>query len=225
MSSTRRIISAASAAEVRTWSLERKDSRTPREATTSRAMSPWTTSRPALEEPVAWAARSLVTSSEASKPPLSAMMAGMVRRARAKASMAKAFLPGTFGARRSTARAILISVQPPPGTVRVSWTTRLKTQRASCSDRSASSRTWDEAPRRMMEQASCLGVPEKRINRSSPTIKSSTRSHLPRTAVSGSSKVEQISAPKTAASRSTPSKSACSMAITLRFAKISSGKL
>ena len=91
--------------------------------------------------PRAWAARNRVTSSEASKPPLSAMIAGKARNARAKPSMAKAFLPGVFGTSASMARAIRVSQHPPPGIVLVSLTVLDRTQRASCKLLSASSRT------------------------------------------------------------------------------------
>mmetsp|Transcript_17157 Transcript_17157/g.52779 ORF Transcript_17157/g.52779 Transcript_17157/m.52779 type:complete len:222 (-) Transcript_17157:1071-1736(-) len=221
MSSTRRIISAASAAETRTWSLDLKDSRTP--SSVMSATSPFDMSRPAVARPAACAARRRVTSSHASKPPLSAMIAGSVRSARAKASIAMAFLPGVLATSASIARAMRTSQQPPPGIVRVSRTVRDSTQSASWSDRSASSRTCVDAPRSTTVHASPDAQPLKRMSLSSPIMISSMRSQVPSVARSGRSNVEQMSAPNTAARRSTPSKSACSMAMTPHFAKISSG--
>mmetsp|Transcript_37290 Transcript_37290/g.125947 ORF Transcript_37290/g.125947 Transcript_37290/m.125947 type:complete len:279 (-) Transcript_37290:693-1529(-) len=183
MSSTRRIISAASAAETRTCSLDLNDSRTPHSVIS--AMLPLTISSPAAARPQLWAARRRVTSSEESNPPLSAIIAGSARSARANASIANAFLPGVFGASASIARAIRISAQPPPGIVRVSVTVRDRTPSASCSDLSASSRTCVDAPRRTMVHASPDLQPEKRTSLSSPTMISSIRSHVPRVASSG----------------------------------------
>mmetsp|Transcript_1993 Transcript_1993/g.2880 ORF Transcript_1993/g.2880 Transcript_1993/m.2880 type:complete len:225 (+) Transcript_1993:163-837(+) len=223
ISSTLKIISAASVAERMTWSFDLKASRMP-----SVIMSPTFPSvmfRPMVLLPCSWAARSCVTSSELSSPPLSAMMAGIFLRARAYASMARAFLPATPGTALSTARAMAASMHPPPHTTRVSRTAAVSTARASCRLRSASSRMWSELPRRMIEQASPDLHSPNLIRRSSPIITSSISPHVPRVTRSGWSKVEAISAPRTAARRSMPSKSACSMAITPASANICSGKL
>mmetsp|Transcript_24859 Transcript_24859/g.42089 ORF Transcript_24859/g.42089 Transcript_24859/m.42089 type:complete len:205 (-) Transcript_24859:1637-2251(-) len=95
MSSTRRIISAASAALTRTCSLLLYDSRTPRSH-----MSPTVPSfmfRPEFFSPAACMALKFVTSSLESKPPLSAIMVGNWRKALAKDSIARAALPAVDG--------------------------------------------------------------------------------------------------------------------------------
>ena len=110
----------------------------------------------------------------------------------------------------------------------------------------------EEAPRRMIEQAVPDLQPEKRMSLSSPTMISSISLHSPSVTSSGLSKVDAISPlsshafthsfihspyhiasqrvdvpayPVTAARRSMPSKSACSMDTTPASVKICSGKL
>mmetsp|Transcript_9878 Transcript_9878/g.17200 ORF Transcript_9878/g.17200 Transcript_9878/m.17200 type:complete len:238 (+) Transcript_9878:788-1501(+) len=223
MSSTRRIISAASVAEMRTCSLTLNDSVMP--SSTMSPRHPRCMSSPAVVLWFACAARSWVTSSEASKPPLSAMMVGSCRRARAYASMASAFFPAVSWASWSTAWAHSISLAPPPYTIRVSFTAVSSTHRASCRLRSASSRTCWLAPRSTIVHASPAATPEKRMSLSSPMMTSSMSLQCPSFVFPGSSNVEAISAPRTAARRSMPSKSACSMAMTPWSAKYCSGKL
>ena len=67
--------------------------------------------------------------------------------------------------------------------------------------------------------------PENLIILSSPIMISSMRSQCPSLTRSGRSKVEQISPPRTSASLSTPSKSACSIAMTPASANSCSGQL
>mmetsp|Transcript_7021 Transcript_7021/g.7135 ORF Transcript_7021/g.7135 Transcript_7021/m.7135 type:complete len:222 (-) Transcript_7021:141-806(-) len=121
--------------------------------------------------------------------------------------------------------AMSISKHPPPHNTRVSLTVSVSTHRASCRDLSASSRRWEEAPRRMIEQACPLLQPENLINLSSPTMISSIREHSPRVDRSGRSNVLVISPPVTAANLSIPSKSACSILTTPASVNICSGKL
>mmetsp|Transcript_6658 Transcript_6658/g.27146 ORF Transcript_6658/g.27146 Transcript_6658/m.27146 type:complete len:219 (+) Transcript_6658:93-749(+) len=217
------IISAASVALSKTCCLTLKDSKMPRCFISPTA--PSMTSTPALEPGVACAARSCAMSSAESRPALSAMVVGMPRSARAKASMASAFLPGVRAASSSTALAMQISGAPPPHTTLVSCTVCCSTHSASCMERSASSSTCIEAPRMTMVHASPSLTPPKRISLSSPIMISSISSHSPSLTSSGWSKVEVISPPVTSASRSMPSKSACSIDMMPLSAKISSGKL
>ena len=113
-------------------------------------------------------------------------------------------------------------------------------------DSSLSPSRCEEAPRRMIEQAVPDLQPEKRMSLSSPTMISSISLHSPSVTSSGLSKVDAISPlsshafshsfihsqrvdvpayPVTAARRSMPSKSACSMDTTPASVKICSGKL
>mmetsp|Transcript_10039 Transcript_10039/g.25055 ORF Transcript_10039/g.25055 Transcript_10039/m.25055 type:complete len:270 (-) Transcript_10039:903-1712(-) len=224
MSSTRRIISAASDADSKTWDLTLNDS-----STLSCEMSPMHPlfmSRPAVESPLLWRARSCATSSSASSPPFWAMMVGIIRSARANASMATDCLPGVVAASWSTALAITISDTPAPSTTRFSFATAWEiTHSASCRERSASSRPCLVEPRRMIVQASPLGTPENLIIRSSPIMNSEMSLHVPSCTFSGWSNVETISAPSTRDSRSMPSKSACSMAMIPFSVKNCSGRL
>eukprot|EP00977_Amphora_coffeiformis_P027992 scaffold34678_cov248-Amphora_coffeaeformis.AAC.6 len=112
-------------------------------------------------------------------------MVGNCRRARANALMAKAFFPGVSVAALSMAAAMATSVQPPPYTVRGSLTVDVKMANASCKDRSASSNTCVEAPRKTIEQASPDLQPEKRNTLSSPINISSIKSHSPSVTSSG----------------------------------------
>mmetsp|Transcript_43568 Transcript_43568/g.100360 ORF Transcript_43568/g.100360 Transcript_43568/m.100360 type:complete len:223 (-) Transcript_43568:961-1629(-) len=212
MSSTRMIISAASAAAQSCDILLLKDSRMP--FSSIFPMSALGKSRPQLLCPLACAARSLPSKSAESRPPLSAMIAGICCNAFAKCSMAMLSFPDTFPICSSTAADISISMAPPPWTTLVSVTVWYNTAKASCNDRSASSKTWVDAPLRTMAQASPCTQPENLITLSSPIIISSILSQKPSCALSGSSKVDRMSAPSTAANRSVPSKSECSMAIT-----------
>ncbi len=93
--------------------------------------------------------------------------------------------PAVCGTCLSIAFAIIISVHPPPQITLVSLTVSVNTHKASCNDRSASSSRWDDAPRRMIEQADPLLQPEKRMSLSSPTMISSMRAHSPRDTNSG----------------------------------------
>ena len=97
------------------------------------------------------------------------------------------------------------------------------THSASCSERSASSSRCEEAPRSTIVHASPHATPEKCTSRSSPIMISSTSLHSPSLTSPGLSKVETISPPSTSASRSMPTKSACSTAQMPLSAKISSG--
>mmetsp|Transcript_115709 Transcript_115709/g.248616 ORF Transcript_115709/g.248616 Transcript_115709/m.248616 type:complete len:225 (+) Transcript_115709:172-846(+) len=223
ISSTLKIISAASAALTNTCNLLLYASRTP--SSHMFPISPIFMFSPAELSPAACAARNWVMSSEESYPALSAIMVGSWRRALAKASMARAALPDTVGTCSSMALAIAISMQPPPQMTLVSLIVSVSTQRASCSERSASSSKCEEAPRRMMVQAEPPLQPEKRMRLSSPTVISSMSSHSPRRTNSGLSKVDAISPPVTAARRSMPSKSACSILTTPASVNICSGKL
>mmetsp|Transcript_50669 Transcript_50669/g.68946 ORF Transcript_50669/g.68946 Transcript_50669/m.68946 type:complete len:237 (-) Transcript_50669:842-1552(-) len=223
ISSTRKIISAASAADDKTCSLDLKLSLTP--SSFISATLPSYMCNPAVFCPDAWAARSCVTRRELSYPALSAIIVGMALSDLEKASMARADFPETFATSLSIARAIAISVHPPPGIVLVMATVRARTQSASCIDLSASSRRWFEAPLKTIVHAAPPPHPENWIRRSSPIIISSISFTVPSLTDSGCSNVEHISPPVTAARRSMPSKSACSMDITLADAKISSEKL
>mmetsp|Transcript_1884 Transcript_1884/g.4198 ORF Transcript_1884/g.4198 Transcript_1884/m.4198 type:complete len:256 (-) Transcript_1884:1107-1874(-) len=224
MSSTRRIISDASVAELSTWFLTLNASKMPRSAMSP--ASPRTTSTPMrVLESAPWDARRLATISALSRPALSQMVAGRARNARANASIASDFLPGVFAASSSTALAIFISGQPPPYTTRESRMVAWSTHSASCRERSASSRMCVLAPRRTIVQASPIATPEKWMSLSSPIMISSISLQLPSLISSGRSNVDTISPPSTRARFSMPSKSACSMAMTPASANISSGKL
>mmetsp|Transcript_6020 Transcript_6020/g.20585 ORF Transcript_6020/g.20585 Transcript_6020/m.20585 type:complete len:288 (-) Transcript_6020:1009-1872(-) len=221
MSSTRRIISAASVAERSTCCFTRKHSLIP-----SAFMSPTApvmTSTPARLVGSACAARKLLTRSALSRPALSEMMVGIWRRARAYASMARDFLPGVEEAASSMTLLICISGYPPPYTTRLSLTVLCSTQRASCSERSASSSRWVEAPRSTMVQASPFSTPEKWMSLSSPIMISSISLHVPSLTSSGRSNVLVMSPPRTRERRSMPSKSACSIAMTPASVKSCSG--
>mmetsp|Transcript_21209 Transcript_21209/g.63834 ORF Transcript_21209/g.63834 Transcript_21209/m.63834 type:complete len:261 (-) Transcript_21209:1028-1810(-) len=224
ISSTRRIISAASVADNSTTFFTLNASKMP-----SCCMSPTcprSTSTPERPpSPSTCCARSCDTSSALSSPALSQIVVGMARRARAKAAMARLRFPGVRAPKSSTTRAICISGQPPPYSTRESAVAVLSTHRASCSDLSASSSTCVLAPRSTMVQASALATPEKWMRRSSPMVISSISLHSPSLVCSGWSNVLVMSPPVTRARRSMPSKSACSMAMTPASAKISSGKL
>uniref|UniRef100_A0A6B0V1C8 Putative secreted protein n=1 Tax=Ixodes ricinus TaxID=34613 RepID=A0A6B0V1C8_IXORI len=178
---------------------------------------------PAVFFPSEWAALSSDTSWALSKPALSAMIVGICLRALANPSMARDSFPGVDSASFDTADAISISELPPPNTTRLSFTTCERTQRASWSERSASSRICWVAPRSTMVQASPRGTPENLSSLSSPIITSSIRSHVPSRTSSGLANVDTISPPVTRARRSMPSKSACSMAMTPASANSCSG--
>lgn len=75
-----------------------------------------------------------------------------------------ASLPGVLAANSETAFAINISEHPPPYTILVSLTVCVKTHKASCNDRSASSKICRVAPRRTIVQASPSETPENLIN-------------------------------------------------------------
>jgi len=94
---------------------------------------------------------------------------------------------------------------------------------ASWRDLSASSRIWLPEPLNIILHASFLAHPENLIILSSPIIISEMLAHYPRVAGFGASKVERISAPRTAESLSIPSKSACSITITPASARSCSG--
>merc|ERR1719203_2204364 len=118
MSSTLKIISAASAAEVKHCSFDLYDS-----CTLYLRKSPMLPV--SMHTPIQWlpsecSLRSLVTISAASKPALSAKILGICVNALAKASMASASLPFVFAASRDTACAISNSQQPPPSTTLLS---------------------------------------------------------------------------------------------------------
>lgn len=138
MSSTRRIISAASVAEIRACSFTRRHSVTPIFYISSTL--PSNILIPALWLPLLTSARKFVISSAASYPPFSQMIVGSWRNARAKASTAIAYFPLSDFASSSTARDILISELPPPRIHLWFLQAATKTQIASWSDRSASSR-------------------------------------------------------------------------------------
>mmetsp|Transcript_16647 Transcript_16647/g.42504 ORF Transcript_16647/g.42504 Transcript_16647/m.42504 type:complete len:224 (+) Transcript_16647:409-1080(+) len=223
MLSTRRSISAASAAERRTCSFTLKLSMMPSSYMSAR--SPFSMSRPQLVSPAWCLTRSLAMRSAASWPPLVAMISGSPRSPRAKASIASACFPGTLSAASSIAFAIDISHAPPPGSTLV-WTTVCeRTQSASCSERSASSRMCSLAPRSTMEQASALGQPPKRMSLSSPIMISSMVSACPSVTSSGVSKVETMSPRVTCASCAMPSKSACSITMMPASTSLCSGRL
>mmetsp|Transcript_19685 Transcript_19685/g.66171 ORF Transcript_19685/g.66171 Transcript_19685/m.66171 type:complete len:235 (+) Transcript_19685:372-1076(+) len=221
--STRRSISAASLADRSTCSLTLKDSMMP--MSNMSASPPSCMFSPQVCSPAKCFALSLATRSAASSPPLVAMISGMARRPRAKASMASACLPGTSRAASSIAWAMVISHAPPPGTTLVCLTVCESTQSASWRDRSASSRMCVLAPRSTMLQASALGTPEKRMSLSSPIITSSMSSASPRVTWSGVSKVLTMSPRVTSASCAMPSKSACSMTMTPFSPRRCSGRL
>mmetsp|Transcript_10549 Transcript_10549/g.48495 ORF Transcript_10549/g.48495 Transcript_10549/m.48495 type:complete len:223 (+) Transcript_10549:174-842(+) len=209
MSSTRMIISAASVPESRICCLTLKHSVMPH--CSMSPVSPVRMSTPILWSPRPWLARSWLTISLESRPAFSQMIVGIILSALAKPSMASERLPGVFAASSSTALDMIISGHPPPYTTRLSFTVDTSTQSASWRDRSASPSTCDDAPRSTMVHASPFATPLNLMSLSSPIMISSIKSQVPRTLPSGSSKVEQISPPVTSASRSTPSKSACSM--------------
>mmetsp|Transcript_14673 Transcript_14673/g.37231 ORF Transcript_14673/g.37231 Transcript_14673/m.37231 type:complete len:225 (+) Transcript_14673:185-859(+) len=223
MSSTRRIISAASVALVSTRLFTLVASWMP--ISFMQPTAPLYTSTPVVVFGSVWLARRLLMISLLSRPALSQMMPGPARSACANAIIASERLPGVLAASSSTTRAICISGQPPPYTTRLSCTVWLSTHSASCSERSASSSTWLDAPRNTMEHASALATPLNLISVSSPIMISSTSLHDPSDTFLGSSKVEAMSPPVTSARRSMPSKSACSIAITPASANSSSGKL
>ena len=91
----------------------------------------------------------------------------------AKLSTAMASLPGVAAAALDTALAISISDEPPPNTVRVSFTVCWRTHTASCKERSASSRICCVAPRSTTVQASPNATP-KTDHENSQTYQTST---------------------------------------------------
>mmetsp|Transcript_14826 Transcript_14826/g.39379 ORF Transcript_14826/g.39379 Transcript_14826/m.39379 type:complete len:223 (-) Transcript_14826:657-1325(-) len=221
MSSTRMIISAASAAEQSCDILLLNDSMMPSSAMS--AVPPTLNDRPVVCSPRACAARRLPTISCESKPALSARMHGICINALAKASMATLSLPSTFFISSMMWVAMAISMAPPPWTTRVSVMVWNRTASASWRERSASSRMWLDAPRSTIVHASPSWQPENLITLSSPIMISSILLQNPSLVSSGLSKVEAMSAPSTAAMRSVPSKSECSMAITPASLKSWSG--
>ena len=112
MSSTLKIISAASVAEMRACSLTLRHSVIPIDFMQS--TSPLNMFRPYEVLPFAIAALRFWTISALSYPALSAMMVGSYLSALEKASMARDYFPSTEFASSDTARAILISAFPPP---------------------------------------------------------------------------------------------------------------
>mmetsp|Transcript_13390 Transcript_13390/g.29045 ORF Transcript_13390/g.29045 Transcript_13390/m.29045 type:complete len:226 (+) Transcript_13390:111-788(+) len=223
-SSTRMTISAASTAELTMAYLSLNDSAIP-SAWTS-AATPRSMSRPMWCSPRAWCALSVPTSSAASSPALSAMIPGSARNARAKESIASAILPCSAAAASSTALAIASSAHPAPRTMRDSTAAVCdSTHNASCSDRSASSSSCEFAPRSTTVHAAPAEHPENRSTVCSPIITSSTFSHFPSSTLPGSSNVDTIDVPVTSANRSTPSKSACSIAMMPLLEKNCSGRL
>ena len=112
ISSTLRIISAASDAELRACSLTLKHSVIPIASIWS--IFPLVMLRPAVRFPLEISLLKFWTSSALSYPPLSQMMVGNYLRAVAKDSMAKAYFPLTVLAKSWIARDILISEFPPP---------------------------------------------------------------------------------------------------------------
>ena len=112
ISSTLKIISAASVAETSACSFTRRHSVMPSSFILSTL--PENIFKPASASPPAMAARRFCTISAESYPALSAMIVGSYLRARAIASTARACLPSTDLASSSTARAILTSAFPPP---------------------------------------------------------------------------------------------------------------
>jgi hypothetical protein len=163
------------------------------------------------------------TISPESKPALSQIIDGMRLNALAKHSIASERFPGVFSASCSTALDMIISAHPPPQITRESLTAVFNTHNASCRERSASAKICVDAPLKTIVHASPFATPENLIKRSSPIIISSIKSHSPNFADSGVSNVLKISPPVTKANRSTPSKSACSIAATPASAKICSG--
>ena len=157
MSSTRMIISAASVPESKICRFTRKHSVTPRVAMSP--VSPVSTSTPIVVFPSACAARRRLTISLESSPAFSQMIVGIWRSAFANPSIAIERFPGVLAASSSTALAMTISGAPPPLTTRLSRTVLVRTHRASCRERSASPRTWLEAPRRTIVHASPLATP------------------------------------------------------------------
>mmetsp|Transcript_2277 Transcript_2277/g.8764 ORF Transcript_2277/g.8764 Transcript_2277/m.8764 type:complete len:235 (+) Transcript_2277:1530-2234(+) len=212
ISSTRTIISAASVPDNKICCFTRKHSVTP--LSSMSPTNPVRMSIPALVSPLPCDALSCEIISEESRPAFSQIIVGMARNAFANPSMASARFPGVRLASSSTALLMIISGHPPPYTIRLSLTVAVNTQSASCSDRSASPSTCEDAPRNTIVHASPFATPLNLISLSSPIMISSTKSHVPNTLPAGSSKVEQISPPVTSARRSTPSKSACSMDVT-----------
>lgn len=112
MSSTLKIISAASVADTKAYSFTLKHSVIPSSLMLSTC--PVNMFNPASLFPLAISLLKFYTISALSYPALSAIMVGSCFKALAKASIARAYLPSTVLASSSTARLILISILPPP---------------------------------------------------------------------------------------------------------------
>mmetsp|Transcript_17 Transcript_17/g.59 ORF Transcript_17/g.59 Transcript_17/m.59 type:complete len:223 (+) Transcript_17:184-852(+) len=221
ISSTLTIISAASVADKSTCCFTLKLSVIPNSVISPTC--PFKTFTPMFVSPSACLALNCETISPESKPALSQIIDGMHLNALAKHSIASERFPGVFSASCSTALDMIISAHPPPQITRESLTAVFNTHNASCRERSASAKICVDAPLKTIVHASPFATPENLIKRSSPIIISSIKSHSPNFADSGVSNVLKISPPVTKANRSTPSKSACSIAATPASAKICSG--
>ena len=101
------------------------------------------------------------------------MVNGNYLSAWAKELTARLFLPWTFLANSSTARAILNSEFPPPNIIFLSSIVFIRAHNTSWIDRSASSNKWLDEPLKTIEQASPYLQPENLISLSSPIITSS----------------------------------------------------
>mmetsp|Transcript_22774 Transcript_22774/g.31221 ORF Transcript_22774/g.31221 Transcript_22774/m.31221 type:complete len:304 (-) Transcript_22774:843-1754(-) len=185
VSSMLRMTQAASVAAANELSLLAAGSQTPARKVSQVPPPSHSTSTP-IQRPASDAAecslRSLFNTSVLSMPALSASCRGMISRALAKELMISCCFPSIVRECFLSTEDSSISMAPPPATTFLLANARLTIMRASCTDRSVSSRNCSPPPLRMMVAVLALGQPLKKLNRSSPRPRSSNTSQWPSTA-------------------------------------------
>merc|ERR1719217_570824 len=141
---------------------------------------PLRTLMPAADSPELWRLRSEVTTSIASSPAFSARVYGTTSIASANARTQYCCMPSSSFAHLDSLYETCISGAPPPGVRKRFLTRQRRTQRASWSERSDSSRTsLFDALQRRVTVLPAPGTPETRTILPSPVVCSCTRSARP----------------------------------------------